>query len=210
MALPVSSEGTSHSSDWVKRCINVCHSNQDQQQSSKREMVDLLARMDPASAASAAISLSALGNIAKFGGDIFSGLESVFGYVDSDPTLRTRLKTCHSGDDNSQQQKRELMEHFVRGTATVNPQALSAAISLGALGNIAKFGGDIFSGLESVFGGNSDQQQSKRATMPTAAAQVNWPTTPSGAIDFGSILSTVASFLPVFLKREEMELLARE
>ena len=87
MASPVSSEGTSHSQDQGERFIDVCHSNQDQQQSSKREMVDLLARMDPASAASAAISLSALGNIAKFGGDIFSGLESVFGYVDSNLTL---------------------------------------------------------------------------------------------------------------------------
>ena len=102
------------------------------------------------------------------------------------------------------------MEHFARGAATVNPQALSAAISLGSLGNIAKFGGDIFSGLEDLFGGDSsDQQQSSKRAVPTTA-QVNWPTTPSGAIDFGSIFSTVASFLPAFLKREEMELLARE
>lgn len=37
--------------------------------------------MDPASAASAALSLGALGNIFKVGGDVFSGFQDVFGFV---------------------------------------------------------------------------------------------------------------------------------
>ncbi len=44
----------------------------------------------------------------------------------------------------------------------------------------------------------------------TATAKLVLPTTASGAIDISSIISTVAGFLPLFFKREELELLARD
>lgn len=74
------------------------------------------------------------------------------------------------------------------------------------------------------FGGGSSNQQQRdvpASTTSTTASpasasgvQVQLPTDASGAIDFKKIISTVGSVastvLPFFLKREEMELLARQ
>lgn len=43
----------------------------------------------------------------------------------------------------------------------------------------------------------------------TTTAKMVLPTTASGALDIGSIISTALQFLP-FLKREDLELMARE
>lgn len=144
---------------------------------------------------------------------------------------------------SNQQQKRDLVEMIARQVQN-HPNAMSAALSLGSLANIAKIGSDVIGGFEDVFGCVSvqhplilvscshtclicsdDSQQNKRAVLPvpagatpaasavpssTSTAKFVLPTTASGAIDIGSIIETAASFLPLFFKREELELMARE
>ena len=63
--------------DIEERDTDSLHSDQQQ----KREMIEMIARQVQMDPTSAAISLGSLANIAKIGGDVVSGFESLFGSV---------------------------------------------------------------------------------------------------------------------------------
>lgn len=165
--------------------------------SRRAEFEELLARELPTDE-SGAINF---GSIVKIGSSIIQGISGLFG-----------------GDDNNNQKRdfspvaREVHDLLVR-------QQDESGASI--LTDIVKVGGSL---LSSFFGGSDNNNNQRDTTTPTTTAppatgttapvQISLPTDASGAIDFKSILSTVGSVVstvaPFFLKREEMELLARQ
>ncbi|KIP11534.1 hypothetical protein PHLGIDRAFT_33270 [Phlebiopsis gigantea 11061_1 CR5-6] len=169
--------------------------------STRRELLELLAR-DNSTDQSDAFSLTSLLDI---GGDIVSGIESLFS----------------GSSSSSQSQRRELLELIARSNVTDASGALN-------LGSIFKIGTSIISGLGDLFGGSSSSsQQQQRALVPGRIGLVKLPSTvnnpsfltsilkrdaalqaPSGnstasdAISVGDILGDIGSVLGLFLKRE--------
>jgi len=198
LSLGVVKDAVSIGSDVITGIQNIKDLFTNQQ---RREFEALLARELPTDE-SGAINF---GSLFKIGGDIVSGISSLFG---------------GSSSNQQQQSKRELSPVAREVHDLLARQVDQSGASI--FGDIVKVGGSL---LSSLFGGSNNQQQ-RDAPAPTTSpsttalpasasgVQVQLPTDASGAIDFKKIISTVgtvaSTVLPFFLKREEMELLARQ
>ncbi|GJE87428.1 hypothetical protein PsYK624_035110 [Phanerochaete sordida] len=113
---------------------------------------------------SGALGLSTIVNV---GTDIFKGVESLF------------------GGSSNQQQRRELLELLARDAAAQDGDD-SGALGLSTIVNV---GSDIFKGVESIFGGGSDNQQQKRELLELLArdAAAAQGTDESGALGIDTL-----------------------
>lgn len=173
--------------------------NNNQQQ--KRDVEDLLVRELLAARDDVESGASIFSTIAKAIPSVISGISSLFG-----------------GDSNNQQQKRELEDLFMRALVEARSPAISAGISkipvsvlrpvaardvstststdqsgASIFSTIAKAIPDVISGVESLFGGNSNQNQRREIeeifVRELVAARDD---AESGA----SIFSTIAKAIP--------------